>query len=149
MRNALAFLALGFGAGRFPKAPGTAGALLAALLWLLCRDQLAVQLVLLAFWILAGLAACAEGEKRWGHDPSRVVVDEIAGQWLALTLAQPAGWPGWLLAFLLFRLFDIWKPGPVDDLQRLPGAWGVMSDDLLAGLLAGALTWVFGWWWVG
>jgi phosphatidylglycerophosphatase A len=140
VRRLLAVLALGGGAGLLPVAPGTAGALLGALLWLPCRENPALQLALLAFWVLAGWAACVEGERRWGHDPGRVVVDEIAGQWLALVLAQPAGWVGWLLAFGLFRLFDIWKPSLVDRLQRLPGAWGVMADDLLAGLLAGALV---------
>lgn len=140
MRALLAFLALGFGAGRVPVAPGTAGSLLGALLWWPCRGSLPLQVGLLAFWAVAGWFACAEGERRWGHDPGPVVVDEIAGQWLALAVAQPAGWPGWLAAFLLFRLFDVWKPGPVDRLQRLPGAWGVLSDDLLAGLFAGALT---------
>ena len=82
-------------------------------------------------------------------DPPEVVIDEVAGQWLVMC-APSAGfwmagldpwqfpWPGWLSAFLLFRLFDIAKPWPVSRAERLPGAAGVLADDLVAGALAGA-----------
>lgn len=81
-------------------------------------------------------------------DPSEIVIDEVAGQWIALlpltfgaarTGADiTALWPGWIAAFLLFRLFDIWKPGPVGWADRQPGATGVMLDDLIAGVFAAA-----------
>jgi phosphatidylglycerophosphatase A len=75
------------------------------------------------------------------------VIDEFAGQWIALLpLAAPSPL-GLLLAFALFRLFDIAKPGPIDAAQRLPGATGVMADDILAGLAAAAIVWAARTWW--
>ena len=83
-------------------------------------------------------------------DPPEIVIDELAGQWLALwSISLPAWlhgieitvlWPGWVSAFVLFRLFDIWKPGPVGWADRSGGALGVMLDDLIAGLIAGLGT---------
>ncbi|AHD00953.1 phosphatidylglycerophosphatase A family protein [Leisingera methylohalidivorans] len=80
------------------------------------------------------------------HDPSEIVVDEVAGQWIALwAISYPAWahgiaitvlWPGWISAFLLFRLFDIWKPGPVGWADRQEGPFGVMMDDVIAGAMA-------------
>lgn len=80
------------------------------------------------------------------EDPPEIVIDEVAGQFIALwpvslgismTGAAPmALWPGWVTAFLAFRLFDIWKPGPIRRAEGLAGGWGVMADDLLAGLAA-------------
>ncbi len=148
----LRFWALGLGLGRLPVAPGTWGSLLAFPLWWLCggpQIPLALAIPLTVLLLLSAWAACEEGERAWGHDPGRVVVDEVAGQWLTLLLGPPAlltGWPGWLGAFLLFRLFDIWKPGLVDKAQRLPGGLGVLMDDLLAGLLAAASLWGLAWW---
>lgn len=84
-----------------------------------------------------------------GGDPSEVVIDEVAGQWLALSFTiiplwrhgVPdlflAAWPGWVAPFVLFRLFDIWKPWVIGRADRMPGAAGVMLDDLWAGLFAG------------
>ena len=90
------------------------------------------------------------------HDPSEIVIDEVAGQWVALIPvsigASHAGvsilalWPGWVVAFVLFRVFDIWKPGPVGWADRRGDALGVMLDDILAGAFAAlgvmALAWV-------
>jgi phosphatidylglycerophosphatase A len=80
------------------------------------------------------------------HDPSEIVIDEVAGQWLAIwaisypawshDIAISALWPGWVAAFALFRLFDIWKPGPVGWADRKTGPMGVMLDDVIAGILA-------------
>lgn len=140
MKALLRLIAAGLGTGYAPVAPGTVGSLLAFPVWLLAGStQMQIWLMILLSLLLigGGLLACAEGERAWGHDPGKVVIDEVAGQWITLLVAQPTTWVGWLVAFLLFRLFDIWKPGPVDKLQQLPGAWGVMSDDLLAGLFAG------------
>jgi len=74
-------------------------------------------------------------EEHYGSDPSVVTIDELAGQWLALA-ALPEGLLSVMLSLAFFRFFDIAKPGPVDTLQRLPGGWGIMADDLLAGLFA-------------
>ena len=87
----------------------------------------------------AGVMETATGS----HDPSEIVIDEVAGMWIAL-IGIPITWPGMVAAFLLFRLFDIWKPGPIDRLQNLPGGWGVMMDDVAAGALAGGLVLLLG-----
>lgn len=92
-------------------------------------------------------------EAEGGEDPSEVVIDEVVGQWIALLPASfgashaGAGalalWPGVLTAFLAFRLFDIWKPGPIALAERAPGAWGVMLDDVVAGWVAALCVAVF------
>ena len=95
-------------------------------------------MVLLA--LVAGVWAAGVMETESGsRDPSEIVIDEVAGMWLAL-IGIPVTWPGLLAAFLLFRLFDVWKPGPIDRLQNLPGGWGVMMDDIAAGAVAGGLV---------
>lgn len=145
-------LATGFGSGLLPKAPGTWGSLLAVV-----AGEGLFQVAGLAG--IAGLAAVSTlvgvpvsgrvSVLRGRKDPGEVVVDEIAGQAIALAglhVVLPAGAPDSIrwglvaLAFVLFRVFDILKPGPVDRLQSLPGGWGVMADDLLAGALAGILV---------
>ena len=105
---------------------------------------------LIAFGV--GIWACGDHVRTTGHeDPSECVIDELAGQWLACAFAVlplagllPAArvtLPGFLLAFALFRLFDIWKPWPVSWAdQKLPGGLGVMADDMIAGLMAGLLV---------
>lgn len=132
-------LATWFGAGLLPKAPGTWGSLAAlpcaALItwlggpWALLAASFAVFAV--GLWASARYCAAAGAE-----DPGSVVIDEVAGQWLALA---PAGLdPGlYAVGFLAFRIFDIAKPWPVNLAERrLRGAWGVMADDMLAGLYA-------------
>jgi len=94
---------------------------------------LAVQLVLVVLASAAGIWAAGVIEHRSGqHDPSIVVIDEAAGMWCALLGARQVWWY-YLSAFLVFRLMDVLKPGPINRLQRLPGGWGVMLDDLAAG----------------
>ncbi|MBF0212210.1 MAG: phosphatidylglycerophosphatase A [Magnetococcales bacterium] len=127
-----------FGAGRLPKAPGTWGTVAAIPLAMLAQwsgpvgGWMLLSLVcVLGVWS-AEVVCCTLQRK----DPSEVVIDEVAGFLLAMMIA-PSGW-GWMVGgFLLFRLFDIFKPWPVDVLERLPGGWGVMADDLAAGLYAG------------
>jgi phosphatidylglycerophosphatase A len=135
------FLATGFGSGRSPFAPGTAGSIVAVgLFWLCWRwspawvPPLAFVAVTAAGFLTAGAAAEALGKK----DPGAVVIDEFAGQFLAL-LWIPRGWAWWLAAFALFRLFDITKPPPARQWDRRPGALGIMADDLVAGLYANLL----------
>jgi len=94
---------------------------------------LAVQLVLVVLASAAGTWAAGVIEHRSGqHDPSIVVIDEAAGMWFALLGAWQVWWY-YLSAFLVFRLMDVLKPGPINRLQKLPGGWGVMLDDLAAG----------------
>lgn len=147
-----ALLSTGFGAGLLPKAPGTWGSLLAVALseGLLALAGLPGVALLAAAAFLAGVPASDRiAVLRGRKDPPEVVVDEVAGQALALALlhaalpaASPAGlrWGLVALAFGLFRLFDVAKPGPVDSVQALPGGWGIMLDDVLAGLGAGILA---------
>lgn len=124
------------GIGRLRPAPGTWGSaavLPAVLLGPLPCLALALALGAAGWWALRREAEAAE-------DPGWVVVDESAGQLLALAaLPAGAGWPGVALAFALFRALDILKPGPVGWADRQPGALGVMLDDVLAGAIAAAL----------
>jgi phosphatidylglycerophosphatase A len=143
-------IATWFGAGYSPVAPGTAGSAAAvAIAWALgglagwpplWLAALGVAVAPAAVWA-AGVVA----RSRKVEDPSLVVVDEVAGQWLAFAGAASLNWKTYLGAFLLFRLFDIWKPGPVRRLERLPGGVGIVADDLGAGLCAALVLFLAGW----
>ncbi|MGB0747701.1 MAG: phosphatidylglycerophosphatase A [Magnetospiraceae bacterium] len=132
-------LATWFGAGYAPKAPGTWGSLLAVpFAYGIYRAGGPVLLLACAALVLAiGVWATRIYMDRTGtHDPGPVVIDEVVGQWIALA-AVPPDWVYWGMAFGLFRFFDIVKPWPVDVLDsRVPGAWGVMLDDVMAGIYA-------------
>ena len=78
-------------------------------------------------------------------DPSRVVIDEVAGQWLTLAGAASYNWKSWLAAFFLFRLFDIWKPFPARQTEAFPGGFGIVADDVVAGIYAAVVLAVAGW----
>lgn len=126
-----------FGIGYFPLAPGTVTSI-AAVLCFIFVPVLHIPLFLLFLVLLCSVAGIWAGrlmEEQYGNDPSIVTIDELAGQWLAL-VALPEGILPVLLSLAFFRLFDIAKPGPVDAVQRLPGGWGIMVDDLLAGFFA-------------
>jgi len=129
------FLASGFGSGFFPVAPGTAGSLVALLIGAgLLR--VSVWAVLLAAVLAIGIGLWAIRAAGGGADPGWVVIDEFAGQWIALLgLARPS-LTGLLAAFALFRFFDIAKPGPVAWADRRKDSAGVMGDDVIAGALA-------------
>ena len=133
------WIASGFGVGLSPRAPGTIASLVALLPWWLYLQHLsfAVYAGLLVFAFAVGvLASNWVIAKTRIEDPSVVVWDEFIGQWIALALA-PAGWLWMLGGFVLFRLFDIWKPWPVSWADRkLHGGFGAMLDDVLAGLYA-------------
>ncbi|MEO8178296.1 MAG: phosphatidylglycerophosphatase A [Deltaproteobacteria bacterium] len=135
-----------FGCGLSPVAPGTVGSLGALPLHLLLREApSAVHAAAVAFVLAAGTwAAQRYASERGEKDPQRVVIDEVAGALLALGCVRHE--PLWLqgLAFLLFRLFDIWKPGLIRRAEHLqPTGVGIMADDVLAGLCAGALAFGF------
>jgi phosphatidylglycerophosphatase A len=134
--NFSTFLASGFGAGRAPQAPGTFGSLvglaLGALLLAAGHLPLFLGIVLatgLGIYTIGTLPEAAQ-------DPGWIVIDEIAGQMLAMLALSHLSLLGLILAFALFRLFDILKPGPVAWADARPDEWGIMGDDIIAGLLA-------------
>ncbi len=141
-------VASGFGSGFCPVAPGTAGSLAALGIGAAALSIMPTTLPLAVVAALAGWwAISASGEA--ARDPGWVVIDEFAGQFLAMApLASPSP-VGLLLAFALFRLFDIWKPGPVGWADRRKTAAGVMGDDVIAGGIAAILVWGAGWAWPG
>lgn len=130
-------IATAFGSGYSPFAPGTAGSAVGVLLfWPLAGAAWPWQLAAVAVVFFAGVAAAGRVARSVGlEDPGIVVVDEVAGQWL--TLAGLPFTPAVALAgFLLFRVMDVVKPWPARDLERLPGGWGIMADDIAAGVMA-------------
>lgn len=135
-----ALLGTTLGTGFSPVAPGTVGSLVAFVLWLLVGAH-SIQAALLTGILLvpAAIAGASAGEALWGHDPSRVNIDEVLGSWIAFL---PAG--GSLVlaiaALVLFRVFDILKPWPVCVFDRIEGATGVVLDDVCAGLMAAVLV---------
>lgn len=131
-------LASGFGFGFSPLAPGTAGSLLAVLIWWLVPALWWLRASLLALSLILGVWSATRAESKWGHDNGRIVIDEIAGMWISL-LFLPKTWAVFLISFLLFRFMDIIKPLGARQIQKLPGGWGVVADDVLAGIYANIL----------
>lgn len=144
------FLATGFFSGYSPFASGTMGAIVATIMWIIgsCFTELNT-LYIITLWCcvlftLGSIQPINRLEKVWGEDPSRVVVDEMVGVWICL-LAVPQDaelfssryWIFVCMALALFRLFDIWKPLGVRKMESIGGGWGVMMDDILAGLYGG------------
>lgn len=143
------------GVGYLRPAPGTWGSLAAVALavltyelgWVLLVPLGAVLATILGFWAIPRAIAGSQDQ-----DPSEIVIDEVAGQWLALCFTLLplwwhgvegllfGAWPGWVMPFVLFRLFDIWKPWLVGRADRRGDAAGVMIDDLWAGLFAGIVS---------
>jgi phosphatidylglycerophosphatase A len=143
------WIASGGGSGFFPVAPGTAGSIVGV--------ALGVAFLAISPWLLGGatIVAVVAGtvairnatcmgwlgaKKGENDDPGWIVIDEIAGQMIAMLALPRPSWAGVVLAFALFRLFDIAKPGPVGWMDRQGGAAGVMGDDVLAGIAAAALV---------
>ncbi len=156
-------LATFFGVGLLPWAPGTWGSAAAIpVAWVIHglggfpALLAATLLVTLTGWT-AVAAATSDGDD---VDPREFVIDEVAGMFVAL-LPLSAGlwlgdeepwvfpWPGWVTGFVLFRIFDVWKPWPVSRADRRGDALGVMLDDLIAGLLAAACVTALAWFWHG
>jgi phosphatidylglycerophosphatase A len=139
LRHPFAWIALGFGSGLSPKAPGTVGSLLAAALWWFFLADLPIwaQLVVIVVGFELGVYASNWMIAKTGvKDPGYIVWDEFIGMWIALLLL-PKMLVAYALAFALFRLFDIVKKGPVGWAdRRFSGGFGVMFDDVIAGLLA-------------
>lgn len=140
------WLAFGFGSGLAPRAPGTAGTLMAIPLFLLLDPlPLAGYLLATVFITLVGIWICGRASHTLGvHDHPGIVWDEFAGYLITMTMA-PEGWTGILAGFVLFRLFDIWKPWPIGWAdKKVHGGLGIMLDDVLAGLMAVVVLWIAG-----
>jgi len=136
--NVLArFLATGFLSGHSPVAPGTAGAILATFLyWLIPVHHFVACVSLVAVVFFVGVWSASSVERLSGvRDNQVIVIDEMVGVWVTLLGAPKETWV-LLLGLGLFRLFDIWKPFPVKQGEKLSGGWGVMADDVLAGIYA-------------
>ncbi|HEX9208692.1 MAG TPA: phosphatidylglycerophosphatase A [Steroidobacteraceae bacterium] len=146
LRDPVHLLALGFGSGLAPFAPGTFGSAVGLLVGMGAL-QLGFTLACVATVVVtvAGFWICGTSARRLGvHDHPAIVWDEIAGMMITL-LAAPATWWGALLAFALFRLFDIWKPWPIREIDHgMRGGAGIMLDDVVAGLLAAAVLLLIG-----
>ena len=135
-----------FGAGYLRPGPGTYGSAAAAVLWLLAgtlvhHNTLTLTIVTAVGVVMAtaaGIPAATRVAREAGReDPGFVVIDEVAGQWVALLFVPPL-WPNALVALILFRFFDILKPPPIRWFESLPGGLGIMADDLVAGGFAQA-----------
>ncbi|HEX3685101.1 MAG TPA: phosphatidylglycerophosphatase A [Bryobacteraceae bacterium] len=149
MKRAAIVLATWFGCGYFPWGPGTAGSVAAvAIAAALHRYAQAGRMTLLLLVaVLVVPAAWAAGEAARAmqdDDPKQVVVDEVVGQWVTLLGASALSWRSFALGLVLFRLFDIWKPWPVRNFEKLPGGVGIVADDLAAGVYGALILYVGG-----
>ena len=138
MRNPSIFVATCGYVGHVPVAPGTAGSIVGLVLYgaagLLGGTP--VQIGLLAVVLAVGVWSSSASERHFGKtDPGQVVIDEVAGMLITL-LGLQVSWGGALAGFLAFRFFDVVKPFPARQAERLRGGWGVMTDDVIAGLYA-------------
>ena len=129
------FVATFFYLGKLPFAPGSWGSLGALLLWLLLPVTFSVHLSVIVMLFILGVYSSNKMAKYLDdHDPSEVVIDEVVGMGISLFMLPHNFWL-YLLAFILFRVFDILKPSLIYRIQNLSGGWGIMLDDVLAGLL--------------
>jgi phosphatidylglycerophosphatase A len=138
-----------FGCGYFPWGPGTVGSLAALIIAVLLhayaganRPALLIATLLLlapAIWASTRTARLLDRK-----DPSIVVIDEVLGQWVTLLGATALRWKSFCAAFLLFRLFDIWKPWPVRNFEKLPEGIGIVADDLAAGIYGALILYIGG-----
>jgi len=147
-RLALA-LATWFGCGYFPWGPGTVGSLVAVLIAFVLREYAGsgrlTFLALTIIWLMPGIWSATRTAQITGKkDPGLVVIDEVLGQWLTLVGATSFAWKNFLAAFVLFRVFDIWKPWPIRKIERLPEGYGIVCDDLAAGLYGALILYVGG-----
>lgn len=140
-KNPIHFLAIGLGSGAAPKAPGTWGTVAGLLIYLplsQCSDPIYALVVVVS--ALLGVYLCGKTSRDWGvHDHGGIVWDEFVGFWITM-LFIPLTWYWLALGFVLFRLFDIWKPWPISWLDKhVHGGLGIMLDDVVAGIISWAI----------
>ena len=141
LKDPVVLLAVGFGSGLAPRAPGTAGTVMAVPLYLLMQPlPLVTYLLITTCLFIAGIWICTYAAEKLGvHDHPSIVIDEIVG-YLITMIAAPAGWLPVLIGFILFRLLDAIKPWPISWFDRnINGGLGIMIDDVIAGIIAMAL----------
>ncbi|MBV9266026.1 MAG: phosphatidylglycerophosphatase A [Acidobacteriaceae bacterium] len=149
MSRTAVLLATWFGCGYFPWGPGTVGSLAAVVIAILLHAFLNVGRITVFVMVAALLGpaiwASTETARRVKRkDPGIVVIDEVLGQWVTLVGATEFNWKSFLAGFLLFRIFDIWKPWPLRDLERLPEGTGIVLDDIGAGLYGAIILYIGG-----
>ncbi len=147
-RLALA-LATWFGCGYFPWGPGTIGSLAAVLIAFALHTWAGsgriTFLALTVIWFVPAVWAATRTARITGRkDPGLVVIDEVLGQWLTLVGCVTFSWVNFLAAFVLFRIFDIWKPWPIRRIEHLPEGYGIVCDDLAAGLYGALILYIGG-----
>jgi phosphatidylglycerophosphatase A len=148
------WVATGLGAGYFPVAPGTAGSVVGLALVIALRQtslqppELGLCLAALAGLLFAlGVWSAGKAEKTLGRvDPGQVVIDEVLGQIITFIATPRITWVGLVAGFILFRAFDVVKPFPARQAERFPGGWGIMLDDVVAGLYSLAVLLILGRW---
>ena len=134
--NMWQFAATFFYLGKLPFAPGSWGSLGALILWIFLPLSFSLQLMVIIILFSVGVIASKKtAESMNDHDPSEVVIDEATGMGIALFML-PHSTVIYTMAFILFRIFDIFKPSFIYRAQKLPGGWGIMFDDVLAGIFA-------------
>ena len=146
--NPVHLLALGFGSGAAPKAPGTCGTLVAVILyWPLSQLNLNQYLLMVLVTCVVGIYLCGKTAEDLGvHDHGSIVWDEFAGFWITM-IAAPVGWVWVLIGFVLFRFFDIIKPWPINWIdKKVTGGLGIMLDDIVAGVMAALVLQGLAWW---
>ena len=147
MRRLALVVATAAYSGHVPVAPGTAGSLVGLAVFALVRalGGPAIEVVTIIALVAAGIWAASEAERHFGRsDPGAIVIDEVAGMLVTLCWL-PVSWGGALIGFLAFRAFDIVKPFPARAAERLPRGWGVMADDLVAGVYAHIVLRLLAW----
>jgi phosphatidylglycerophosphatase A len=142
-------IATWFGCGYFPWGPGTVGSVSAIAIAIVLHTYVGsgrLTFLVLTLALLGPAIWAASHAARLVHreDPGLVVVDEVLGQWVTLLGATVLEWKSWIAALVLFRLFDIWKPWPVRSFERLPEGWGIVSDDLAAGIYGALILYIGG-----
>lgn len=147
MKQLARLISTWFYCGYAPAAPGTAGSLAAIVIaWFIPAPPWAFAILGLLLAVPGIWAAGVTARELDRKDPQIVVVDEVVGQWIALAGAPLLTFKTFLAAFVLFRLFDIWKPPPVRQLEKLPGGVGIVADDAMAGLYGAFILFLLSRW---
>ena len=131
--------------GKLPLAPGTWASIFAVLCWYFLFQSInhfVLPAISMFLFLIGGIASDIIVKYSKENDPSRIVIDEWVGQWVALSM-MPVNFITGVVAFVAFRIFDIIKPGPVRKMEKIPGGWGIMADDVMAGIMAYFVVLIF------